>query len=104
VLNAIEAVAEVTGATRGIVIASQLQDTALVLVSVADRGRGFDPRLLESIFDPFVTTKPEGMGLGLSMSRTIVEQHGGRLWASENEAHGATLSFTLPVAAESAAP
>jgi len=104
VLNAIEAMAEVAGATRQIVIASQLHETAMVLVSVADLGRGFDPQLLGSIFDPFATTKPEGMGLGLSMSRTIVEQHGGRLWASENEPHGATLSFTLPAAAESAAP
>jgi len=54
----------------------------------------FDPQLLDSTFDPFVTTKPEGMGLGLSMSRTIVEQHGGRLWASANRPQGATLSFT----------
>lgn len=101
-LNAIEAMVEVTGATRQIVIASQLHESAMVLVSVADRGRGFDPQLPDSIFDPFVTTKPEGMGLGLSMSRTIVEQHGGRLWASESKPHGATLSFTLPVAAEPA--
>jgi PAS domain S-box-containing protein len=103
VLNAIEAMAEATGATRQIVIASQLHESAMVLVSVVDRGRGFDPPLLDSIFDPFVTTKPEGMGLGLSMSRTIVEQHGGRLWASANNPHGATFSFTLPAAAESAA-
>ena len=77
---------------------SQLHGWAMVLVSVADRGRGFAPDVPDCVFDRFVTTKPEGMGLGLSMSRTIVEQHGGRLWASANTPHGATLSFTLPVA------
>jgi signal transduction histidine kinase len=99
VLNGIEAMVEMTGARRQMVIASQLDPSAMVRVSVTDRGRGFAPDLLDSVFDPFVTTKPEGMGLGLSMSRTIVEQHGGRLWASANEPHGATLSFTLPAAA-----
>jgi PAS domain S-box-containing protein len=101
VLNAIEAMVEVTGGTRQLIIASQLHESSMVLVSVADRGPGFAPHVLDSIFDPFVTTKREGMGLGLSMSRTIVEQHVGRLWTSANKPHGATLSFTLPAAAES---
>jgi signal transduction histidine kinase len=58
--------------------------------------------VLDSVFKPFITTKPEGMGLGLSMSRTIIEQHGGRLWASADAPHGASLFFTLPLAASCA--
>ncbi|HEV7912961.1 MAG TPA: PAS domain S-box protein [Albitalea sp.] len=97
-VNAIEAMAEVRDRPRQMVIATQLHETDKVLVSVADSGDGFAPHVLDCIFDPFVTTKPEGMGLGLSMSRTIVEHHGGRLWAAGNLPQGAALFFTLPLA------
>jgi PAS domain S-box-containing protein len=67
-----------------------------VMVAVRDTGAGIDPRYCDRIFDPFFTTKSEGMGLGLSISRTIIESHGGRLWATPNEGKGATIRFTLP--------
>jgi signal transduction histidine kinase len=67
---------------------------------VRDVGSGLDPQQAERIFDSFYTTKPKGMGLGLSISRSIVEAHGGRLWASPNTGYGATFQFTLPAAGE----
>jgi PAS domain S-box-containing protein len=103
-MNAIEAMAGVTDRPREMVLGTQLCESDKVLVSVCDSGAGFGPQVLERIFDSFVTTKPEGMGLGLSISRTIIEHHGGRLWATPNPQHGATLFFTLPVAPGSAAP
>ena len=67
-----------------------------VRVDVADSGPGIDPLKLERIFDPFYTTKPDGMGMGLSISRSIIGAHGGRLWATPNPDHGATFHFALP--------
>ena len=63
---------------------------------MVDHGRGLPNGGAERIFDPFFTTRPDGMGMGLSISRTIVEAHGGRLWAENGVAHGATFQFTLP--------
>ena len=65
-------------------------------MSVADRGSGIPPEDLERIFEPFVSTKAEGMGLGLAVCRTIVAAHHGRLWATNNADRGATMHFTLP--------
>ena len=65
-------------------------------VGVHDSGPGLDPGGLAHIFDTFYTTKPEGMGMGLAISRSIIEAHGGRLWATPNEPHGAVFQFTLP--------
>jgi signal transduction histidine kinase len=65
-------------------------------VAVRDSGTGLDPRDGDRIFDAFFTTKAEGLGLGLSVSRTIIEAHGGSLWATPNEDQGATIQFTLP--------
>jgi hypothetical protein len=67
-----------------------------VLVAVRDSGPGIEPERLERVFDSFYTTKPSGMGLGLSICRSIVDAHGGRLWAGANEPRGAVFQFTLP--------
>jgi signal transduction histidine kinase len=67
-----------------------------VIASVSDRGRGIPAQDLERIFEPFVTTKSNGMGLGLSVCRTIVDAHGGRIWAVNNAASGVTVSVALP--------
>jgi two-component system sensor kinase FixL len=67
---------------------------------VADSGPGLDPAVREKLFQPFVTTKATGMGVGLSICRTIVEAHGGRIWAEDNNGGGAVFSFTLPRAEE----
>ena len=74
-----------------------------IVFEVADTGPGIPTDVLPNVFDPFFSTKSNGMGMGLSISRTIVEAHGGQLWA-ENNHRGATLRFTLPIAEEAAAP
>jgi signal transduction histidine kinase len=71
-----------------------------VLVAVRDAGIGLDPQQMARLFDPFFTTKPGGMGIGLAISRTIIEAHGGRLWATPNDGPGATFQFTLPLNSE----
>lgn len=71
-----------------------------VLVSLRDSGPGLDPASLEHVFDPFYTTKPSGMGMGLSICRSIVEAHGGRIWAGANETRGAVFQFSLPLERE----
>ncbi|MBX3026226.1 PAS domain S-box protein [bacterium] len=91
--NAIDAIAQLPGIVE-LRIAAQ---AGRVKVSVADSGAGVPPPLLDQIFAPFFTTKPSGLGMGLSISRTIVEGHGGRLWAESNPGGGATFSFTLPL-------
>jgi C4-dicarboxylate-specific signal transduction histidine kinase len=67
-----------------------------VTVTIADRGTGIPPEELERIFEPFVTTKPQGLGMGLAVCRSIVKSHGGRLWASNNPGGGAVLRLELP--------
>ena len=77
-------------------ISSRREEANEILVEVRDSGHGLSPQTMERIFDPFFTTKPEGMGMGLSISRSIVVAHGGRLWATANEPRGAVLQFALP--------
>jgi len=74
-----------------------VNEPGAVLVTVCDSGPGIAPGNIERLFDPFYTTKTSGMGLGLSISRSIIEAHGGRLWASENVPRGAIFQFTVPV-------
>jgi len=97
IINSIEAMKDVDG-MREMIIKSQLAENGQILVSVSDTGIGFPPQLSEQIFDPFFTTKPQGTGMGLRISRSIIESHGGRLWASGFSGRGATLQFTLPAA------
>jgi C4-dicarboxylate-specific signal transduction histidine kinase len=72
------------------------RDPLGVLVQVRDSGAGFDAKLAETLFEPFFTTKPQGLGVGLSISRSIIEAHGGCLWASAGDSHGSVFQFTLP--------
>jgi signal transduction histidine kinase len=72
-------------------------ESKAVLIAVEDSGVGLDPEQAARLFEAFYTTKPEGLGMGLSISRSIVETHGGKLWATPNDGHGATFKFTLPV-------
>jgi PAS domain S-box-containing protein len=96
VLNGKDAMSGAQTNPRELLITSQKSQAGELVVAVRDSGRGLDPKDAERIFDPFFTTKPEGMGLGLSISRTIIEAHGGTLWATPNEDRGATMQFTLP--------
>jgi C4-dicarboxylate-specific signal transduction histidine kinase len=100
IMNATEAMAAVTDRPRTLRVQSQLDEGGDVLVAVRDSGTGFGLEA-DRLFTPFSTTKADGMGMGLSISRSLVETHGGRLWATPNAPHGAVFSFTLPVAAGS---
>ena len=95
ILNAVEAMGSVEAKPRDLLISTE-QDRTGVLVAVRDSGPGIDPSHLERVFDAFYTTKSSGMGMGLSICRSIIEAHGGRLWAEANEPRGAIFQFTLP--------
>jgi PAS domain S-box-containing protein len=96
ILNGKDAMSGVEWQPRELLITTLGSMPGEVLVAVRDSGTGIDPQDCERIFDQFFTTKSEGLGLGLSISRTIIESHGGRLWATPNEDKGATIQFTLP--------
>jgi PAS domain S-box-containing protein len=101
VMNGIEAMKEVTDRPRELRIRSRPEASSHVLVAVQDRGIGLDEQRLERVFEAFYTTKPEGMGMGLSISRSIIEAHGGRLWPTAHRDYGATFQFTVPTEGES---
>jgi PAS domain S-box-containing protein len=96
-LNGIEAMKDSGGV---LTIVSQLDNDDQLLISISDTGVGLPAEKADQIFNAFFTTKPQGSGMGLAISRSIVESHGGRLWASANSGRGATFHFTLPTAAE----
>ncbi len=95
-LNGIDAMKAVTDRPRVLRIRAQPHEAGHVLVAVQDSGIGLEEGSLERAFEAFYTTKPEGMGLGLAISRSIIEAHGGRLWATPNAGPGVTMQFTLP--------
>jgi C4-dicarboxylate-specific signal transduction histidine kinase len=94
ILNGIEAMKDVVG-TRELALKSQQTENEQLLLTVRDTGKGLPPQR-DQVFDAFFTTKPQGLGMGLSISRSIVESHGGRLWTADNSPRGATFSLTLP--------
>ena len=96
VMNGVEAMSTVGERPRELVIRTQKDEADQVRVAVQDSGMGLDPQSRERIFDAFYTTKDEGMGVGLSISRSIVQNHGGRLWAVANDGPGTTFQFTVP--------
>jgi PAS domain S-box-containing protein len=95
ILNAVEAMSSVEAAPRELLLTTE-QNHVGVLVAVRDSGPGIDPTSLERVFEAFYTTKPSGVGMGLSICRSIIDAHGGRLWAEANEPRGAVFQFTLP--------
>jgi two-component system sensor kinase FixL len=96
--NGIDAMHDGASRRRALLITSDVTEEGWSRVSVADTGPGIAPEVLERLFQPFMTTKPQGMGVGLSISRSIVEAHGGRIWAEANPGGGALFRFTLPPA------
>jgi len=98
VLNAIEAMGSVEVGGRELLVWTEQTETQGVLVAVGDSGPGIDPGHLDRVFEAFYTTKISGVGMGLSICRSIIDAHGGQLWANANEPRGAVFRFTLPAA------
>jgi signal transduction histidine kinase len=101
-INGMEAMQSVTDRPRELLIRSRLDEAHQVLVSVTDCGLGIQAENADALFDACFTTKSSGMGMGLSICRSIIAAHGGRLWATANLPHGATFQFTLPIVANTA--
>ncbi|MBR0750640.1 PAS domain S-box protein [Bradyrhizobium jicamae] len=96
ILNAVEAMSATDAGRRELRIHTEREEAGGVLVTVRDSGPGLDPAAMERVFEAFYTTKPKGMGMGLAICRSMVEAHGGRMWASANDGGGAVFQFTLP--------
>jgi signal transduction histidine kinase len=90
----------VTDRPRELTVSSAPADGGSVTVSVQDTGTGLEPAMAQRIFEPFFTTKPDGLGMGLSICRSIIQAHGGRLWAAPRETYGTALNFILPAAVD----
>jgi len=97
IVNGIEALKNVVSSPRTLIIGAERDADNHVTITVADTGAGIDPSSSGKIFDAFFTSKPDGMGMGLAISRSIIEAHGGRLWASANVPRGAKFQFTMPI-------
>lgn len=104
ILNAIEAMGELNDGNRELSISTETGPTGSVLVTVRDSGPGLDPADVERVFQAFYTTKAKGMGMGLAICRSMVEAHGGRMWASRNQPRGAVFQFTLPLQQDESVP
>ena len=98
ILNAVEAMSSIEAGERELLVSTEQDQAGDVLVTVRDSGLGIDPEHLERVFEAFYTTKSDGVGMGLSICRSIIDAHGGRLWADANEPRGAVFQFTLPSA------
>jgi C4-dicarboxylate-specific signal transduction histidine kinase len=98
ILNAVDAMSSVEAGIRELVVSTERVQTSSVLVGVRDSGPGIDKENLERVFEAFYTTKPGGIGMGLSICQSIIDAHGGRLWAGTNGPRGAVFQFTLPSA------
>ena len=96
IINAVEAMTEMSEGSRQLLIGTRKEASDELLVTVQDSGPGLSPGRLDNLFDAFYTTKPDGMGMGLSICRSIVEAHGGRLWVSANVPRGAMFQITVP--------
>ena len=96
ILNAVDAMSSVESSERELLISTEQSQANGTLVAVRDVGPGIDPKHLELVFEAFYTTKSGGMGMGLSICRSIIGAHGGRLWAAANEPRGVLFQFTLP--------
>jgi signal transduction histidine kinase len=104
ILNAVEAIGSSDAGRQELLISTEQSQANGVLVAVRDSGPGIDPEHLERVFDAFYTTKSSGVGMGLSICRSIINAHGGRLWAEPNEPRGAVFQFTLPIAENEVTP
>ena len=102
IMNAIEAMSGAAQMQRRLSVSSEKDGPGGVLVGVSDSGTGLDEACLDRLFDAFYTTKPNGMGMGLAVSQTIILHHGGRLWAAPNAPRGAIFRFRLPAGSEPA--
>jgi signal transduction histidine kinase len=102
IINATESMRDTRDGPRELTVSTGLDDSDKVIVSVRDTGVGLDQQQIDGMFEPFFTTKSEGMGMGLTISRSIIENHGGRIWATPNGRHGAMFQFALPVGGEEA--
>jgi signal transduction histidine kinase len=104
VVNAIEAMGAIDEGAREFRIKTERAAAGGILVTARDSGPGLDPENVEHVFTAFYTTKPKGMGMGLAICRSMVEAHGGRMWASANEPRGAVFHFTLPLERDESIP
>ena len=102
VMNAVEAMTSMGEGTRELQIATDKERDERVAITVSDSGPMLEPQSLNRFFEAFFSTKPTGMGIGLSICRSIIEAHEGRIWATANEPRGATLHITLPASAKPA--
>jgi len=100
IMNAVEAMSEMSDGRRQLLIRTDTDESEGIVVAVRDSGPGLKPEDLHRLFTPFYTTKPQGMGLGLAICRSIIESHGGRLWVTANLDRGAAFQFTLPTSRE----
>jgi signal transduction histidine kinase len=103
VINAVDAMSSVTDRKRILMVRSEMSESDHVLITVEDSGTGIEPGNASRVFDAFFTTKDQGMGMGLSVCRTIIESHGGQLWFSARSPHGSSFSAKLPTSSPGSA-